>query len=80
VDERSNSGGRGEGDPEAGARVRALRAAYHGGRLVVTDDEGALERARLRDGHAIDARDVADAMLRDRTFVQFGRLGLKAAD
>ena len=45
--------------------VRALRAAYDGGRLLVSADSGALARARLEHGHAIDARDVADAMLKE---------------
>ena len=48
---------------DAGARVRALRAAYRARHLVVSDDRRALARARLRGGRAIDARDVADAML-----------------
>lgn len=46
-------------------QVDALRNAYRGGRLVVSADAGALARARLHDGHAIDARDVAEAMLRE---------------
>ena len=45
--------------------LHALRAAYCEGRLVVSADSGDLARARIADGHAIDARDVADAMLRD---------------
>jgi hypothetical protein len=44
--------------------VQELRAAYRGGRLVVSADSRALALARLRDAHAIDAHDVADAMLR----------------
>ena len=44
--------------------LHALRAAYCEGRLVVSADSGDLARARIADGHAIDARDVADAMLR----------------
>ena len=45
--------------------LHALRAAYCEGRLVVSADSGDLARARIADGHAIDARDVADAMLRE---------------
>ena len=45
--------------------LQALRAAYRGGRLVVSADSGDLARARIAHGHAIDARDVADAMLRE---------------
>ena len=48
----------------AAPRLRALQAAYREGRLVVSADPGALARARLRHEHAIDARDVADALLR----------------
>lgn len=44
--------------------MHALRTAYRGGRLVVSADSGDLARARTEAGHAIDARDVADAMLR----------------
>lgn len=44
--------------------VQALRTAYRDGRLMVSADSRALARARLEHGHAIDARDVADAMLR----------------
>jgi len=53
------------GGNDAGARVRALRSAYHARHLVVSDDHRALARARLGGGRAIDARDVADAMLRE---------------
>ena len=58
---------------DAGARVRALRAAYHARGLVVSDDRRALARARLRGGRAIDARDVADAMLRELLAAPPGR-------
>jgi hypothetical protein len=47
-----------------GSHVHALRAAYRDGRLVVSADSGDLTRTRSQHGHAIDARDVADAMLR----------------
>ena len=47
-----------------GPHVHALRTAYRDGRLVVSADAGDLARARTEDAHAIDARDVADAMLR----------------
>ena len=47
-----------------GPHLHALRAAYRDGRLVVSADSGDLTRARSQHGHAIDARDVADAMLR----------------
>ena len=53
----------GEGAPADRPHVRALRAAYRGGRLVVSADSATLTRARLERGHAIDARDVAEAML-----------------
>lgn len=56
----------GEGEvPDAAARVRALRTAYQARRLVISDDTGALARTRLSGGRAIDARDVAEAMLRE---------------
>lgn len=54
--------------------VHALRAAYLGGRLVVSADRCALTQARRQDGHAIDARDVADAMLRE--LLRSGKPGL----
>ncbi len=44
--------------------MQELRAAYLGGRLVVSADSVTLARARLEQGHPIDARDVAEAMLR----------------
>ncbi len=44
--------------------VQALRAAYLRGRLVVSADCVTLARARLARGHPIDARDVAESMLR----------------
>ena len=53
------------GDQPLDQHVHALRAAYRSGRLVVSADSGTLARARLREAHAIDARDVADAMLRE---------------
>lgn len=55
----------GGGTRDADARVRVLRTAYDARQLVVSDDRGALARARLTGGRAIDARDVADAMLRE---------------
>ena len=64
MNERFDAGG-GEGEPEAATDVHALRRAYREGRLVVSGDRGDLARARLTDGHAIDVRDVADAMLRE---------------
>ena len=44
--------------------MHALRAAYRSGRLVISDDPGDLARVRGAGGHAIDAHEVADAMLR----------------
>ena len=56
----------GEGAADRGSHVRALRAAYRGGRLVVSADPCDLARMRLvEEAHAIDSRDVADAMLRE---------------
>ena len=53
-----------EGEPHGHAQVRALREAYRDGRLVVSADSDTLARARREREHAIDARDVAEAMLR----------------
>ena len=58
-------GARGEEwPPRMDPHVHALRAAYRRGRILVSADPGALARARVDEGHAIDAREVADAMLR----------------
>lgn len=64
---------RGEGASDARVRVRELRSAYRARRLVVSDDRGALARTRLNGGRAIDAGDVAEAMLRELLRPQAGR-------
>ena len=56
-----------------GPQIEALRDAYRDGRLVVSADPGALARTRLQHGHAIDARDVADAVLREISADAFRR-------
>lgn len=55
----------GGGTRDADARVRELRTAYDARQLVVSDDRGTLARARLSGGRAIDASNVAEAMLRE---------------
>ena len=62
----------GDGAPDRDTHVYALREAYRGGRLVISADPCALARARLDNGHAIDARDVADAVLREISTEAFG--------
>ena len=62
--ERFDGPRRHEARPRGDPQVRALREAYRGGRLVVSADSATLARARREREHAIDARDVADAMLR----------------
>ena len=52
------------GAPDVGPVVHRLRAAYAMGELVVMADAEALRLARRAGAHAIDTRDVADAMLR----------------
>ncbi len=64
MDERFDPGRRDGRASWTHTHVHALRAAYRDGRLVVSADSADLARARTEDGHAIDARDVADAMLR----------------
>jgi hypothetical protein len=65
----------GDGAPDREIQVCALREAYRGGRLVVSADPCALARARLGNGHAIDARDVADAVLREMSALEAFRRG-----
>ena len=64
VNERSDESRGAWETPRGSQRVEALRAAYRDGRLLVSADPCALARARLEEAHAIDARDVADAVLR----------------
>ena len=61
------------GAPVRAPQIAALREAYRDGRLVVSADPGALARTRLENGHAIDARDVADAVLREISADAFRR-------